>query len=160
VANLLTDSEEAPVFRTILIGIDGSQRSGRILELGAELALTQGASIHVLCAIDPAYFLQEPDRGRPSTGDELDYPAAAIEREGTDRIVREAVSKLRAQGLIASGEVLPGSPAETIALAAAQLNSDLIVLGHRHLSWLRRQAEGSVAQQVLERTPIPVMVVP
>lgn len=148
------------MFRTILIGIDGSQRSGRILELGAELALTQGASIHILCAIDPAYFLQESDRSGPSTRDELDYPAAAIEREGTDRIVREAVSKLRAQGLLATGEVLPGSPAETITSTAVQLKSDLIVLGHRHLSWLRRQAEGSVAQQVLERAAVPVMVVP
>lgn len=146
--------------QAILVGIDGSDRTKHVVDVAAEFAHLCGAALHVLCAVDPGYFLDEPDGIRPTTTDEVDYPAAAFEREGADTLVRQIVIELRAQGLNAQGSVVPGEPVTAILDAAADLASGTIVLGHRHLSWLGRLTERSVCHELLERSPIPVLIVP
>jgi nucleotide-binding universal stress UspA family protein len=148
------------MIRAILLGSDGSERSKHILAVGAELALATGASVNLLCVVDPAYYLDEGKDGRPDVHDEIDYPAAAIEREGADHLVRQAVAELQQQGLRATGEVLPGEPATIILEKATVLRSGLIVMGHRHLSWIERHTARSVCHEVLEKTVVPVVVVP
>ncbi|MCQ8279812.1 universal stress protein [Acetobacteraceae bacterium KSS8] len=148
------------MIHAILLGIDGSDRSRRIVAVGAELARATGASVHLLCVVDPAYYLEEGPNGLPDTHDEIDYPAAAIEREGADQLVRQAVADLQQQGTQATGEVLPGEPATVILEKAATLKSSLIVMGHRHLSWIERHTSGSVCHKVLEHALTPVVVVP
>ncbi len=148
------------MFHAILVGIDGSDGTQGVVTAAAGLAKACGASLHILCAIDPAYFLKEPDGGRPSAADEVDYPAAATEREGADDLIRRVVSGLRAQNLSADGSVAQGEPAQRILETARDLGCDAIVLGHRHLSWLGRLAEPSVCHAVLEKASIPVLVVP
>jgi len=144
----------------ILLGIDGSERSKHVVAAGSELALATGASVHLVCVVDPAYFLEEGEDGRPDAHDEIDYPAAAIEREGADHLVRVAVADLQQQGLRVNGEVLPGEPAAVILEKAATLQSGLIVMGHRHVSWIERHTGRSVCQEVLEKAVVPVVVVP
>lgn len=148
------------MIHAILLGIDGSDRSRRIVTVGAELARPTGATVHLLCVVDPAYYLDEGQNGRPEAHNEIDYPAAAIEREGADRLVRQGVADLCRQGLRATGEVLPGEPASIILGKAAALKSSLIVMGHRHLSWIERHTAGSVCHKVLEQALTPVVVVP
>lgn len=148
------------MFHTILVGIDGSDRTEDVVTAAAELAKMCGASLRALCVVDPAYFLEEPDRGRPSAADEIDYPAAAVEREAADDLVRRIVSGLRERGLPAEGSVVQGEPVQCILETARDFGCDAVVLGHRHLSWLGRLTERSVCQEVLEQTSIPVLVVP
>ncbi len=148
------------MFHAILVGIDGSDRTEGVVTAAADLAKACGASLHLLCVVDPAYFVEEPDGIRPSVADEVDYPAAAIEREGADDLVRRVVSGLRAQNLSARGSVAQGEPAQLILETARDLGCDAVVLGHRHLSWLGRLAERSVCHEVLEKAPIPVLIVP
>ena len=148
------------MFHAIPVGIDGSEHTDGVVAVASDLARVCSASLHVLCLVDPAYFLEEPEDGRPSTNDEVDYPASAIEREGADDLVRKAVSEIQLRGLSAEGSVVVGEPAERIIEAASRLTSDVIVLGHRHLSWLGRLAERSVCHEVLEQASQPVLVVP
>ncbi len=148
------------MFHSLLGGIHGSERTGGVLVVASALARACGARLHVLCVIDPAYFLEEPAGGRPSTKDEIDYPAPAIEREGADDLVRRTVARLRAAGFTAEGTVVAGQPARCITEAASRLGSDVIILGHRHLSWFGRLTERSVCSEVLEAASCPVLVVP
>lgn len=148
------------MFHTILVGIDGSDRTEGVVTVAADLARAFDASVHVLCVVDPAYFLREPDGSRPSVADEIDYPAAAIERESADDLIHRVILRLRAQKLLAEGSVVQGEPAEQIMKTATVLGCNAVVLGHRHLSWLGRLTERSVCHEVLEKASVPVLVVP
>lgn len=148
------------MFKTILVGIDGTENSEKVVGVAADLARHFDAALHVMCAVDPAYFLDEPDGKRPTAVDEIDYPAAAIERESADTLVWQTVSGLRSRAVDASGSVVPGEPVAMLLGAAHKLGCDAIVLGHRHLSWLGRHTERSVCHELLEKSLIPVLVVP
>ena len=148
------------MFKTILVGIDGTESSENVVGVAADLARHFDAALHIVCAVDAAYFLDEPDGARPTQVDEIDYPAAAIERESADNMVRQTVSDLRARAVDASGSVVPGEPVAMLLEAAHKLGCDAIVLGHRHLSWLGRLTERSVCHELLEKSPLPVLVVP
>ncbi|WP_186457644.1 universal stress protein [Nitrospirillum amazonense] len=148
------------MFHAILVGIDGSDRTEGVITVATDLARAFGASLHVLCVVDPAYFLTEPDGVRPNATDEIDYPAAAMEREGADDLVARVVLRLSEQKLCAEGSVVQGEPAEQILEIAAVLGCDAVVLGHRHLSWLGRMTERSVCHEVLGKVSVPVLVVP
>ncbi len=148
------------MFQTILAGIDGSRRTQAIMEATTDLALATGASVHILCAIDPAYFLDELDGEHPSRSDELDYPAAAMEREGADALVRKVTLELHAKGVEAVCSVVGGEPVQTLLSAARQFECDAIILGHRHLSRLGRLTGRSICHEILEKSPIPVFIIP
>lgn len=148
------------MFHVILVAIDGSGHTAGVIAAAADLATATGAALHIFCAVDPAYFLDEPDGGHPSTTDAIDYPAAATEREGADALVRQIVADLRGRGLNAHGAIVGGEPVDAILSSAGKLGCDTIVLGHRHLSWLGRMADRSVCHEVLERVHIPVLVIP
>ncbi|MDG3439105.1 universal stress protein [Nitrospirillum amazonense] len=148
------------MFHAVLVGIDGSGQTEGVVTIAADLARACGASLHILCVVDPAYFLSEPDGRRPSEADEADYPAAAMERESADDLVHRVLLGLREQKLSAEGSVVQGEAVERILETASTLGCDAIVLGHRHLSWLGRLTERSVCREVLEKASVPVLVVP
>jgi nucleotide-binding universal stress UspA family protein len=148
------------VLKTIMVAVDGSDHTRAVIHAAVEWARLCDAALHVLCVVDPAYYLDEPDGLRPSAVDEMDYPAPAIEREGADALVRRAVAELQLKGIAAEGSVVPGEPVKCIVEAAAVLRADLIMVGHRHHSWFGRLADPSVCHDVLERAHRPVLVIP
>ncbi|MEJ0052046.1 MAG: universal stress protein [Methylovirgula sp.] len=147
------------MFRKILVGIDGSQRTQGVLEVAQQMARSCGATIELLTAVDPAYALAETD-GKPSHNDEIDYPAAAIEQEGIDAVMNTTLARLRAEGFTVEGTVAAGAPIDLILQTAKTKQCDLVILGHRHLSWFGKFTERSVSAGVLEAATVPVLVVP
>ncbi|USI71557.1 universal stress protein [Sphingomonas morindae] len=148
------------MFGRMLVGIDGSVLTGNVAALAADLAKSCGAALHIFCAIDPAYFIEEPDGERPSRADEIDYPAAALESESADDLVRRQVAELRSVGIDADGSVAEGMPVAAILHATATHGCDAIIIGHRHLSWLGKITERSICHMLLEQAAVPVVVVP
>lgn len=140
----------------LLICVDGSHRTGEIIETAASLAIACNATVRVLCVIDPAYYLD----GIPDGADEVDFPAAAIEHEAAVELVREVAQSLGDKNIAATGQVLSGDPVETILSVAHEFDCEAIVLGHRHLSWFRRLADRSICWEILEHARVPVLVVP
>ncbi|MEI9916647.1 MAG: universal stress protein [Methylovirgula sp.] len=147
------------MFRKILVGIDGSPQIQGVLEIAEQMARSCGATIELLTAVDPAYALAETD-GKPSRNDEIDYPAAAIEQEGVDAVMSAALARLRADGFAVEGTVAAGEPTDLILRTAKAKQCDLVILGHRHLSWFGKFTERSVCAGVLEAATVPVLVVP
>jgi nucleotide-binding universal stress UspA family protein len=82
-------------------------------------------------------------------------------RFGQDKpgwIVSDAMQDMRALGLEAESTILVGSPAREIVTAAKRMQSDMIVMGHRHLSWFDRMLHPSICWDVLEHSDCPVLV--
>jgi nucleotide-binding universal stress UspA family protein len=143
------------MFKTILVPVDGSTGSERVLLFAEHLARRDQAQIVVV----HAYTL--PDT-YSWTGGYADL--AARYEQIANEVVQDAVDALQNAGVPVAADVRQGDAVEAI-LDAANLNQvDLIVMGSR-----ARKSEniteallgmGSVSSGVLLRTYCPVLIVP
>ncbi len=81
--------------------------------------------------------------------------------EGMRTRLQDTVQRLFAPGIPVRVEVLPNdSVADGILSAADRVGADMIVMGTHGRSGLSRLVLGSVAEAVLRRAVVPVLVVP
>ena len=128
-------TEEKPFeMRSLLVLFDGSRPAHFALKLGADVASHCGASVRVL-----------------TTGDDL-------ERAGT--VQEEARTYLEAFTLPVTWRVEVG---EVVMATLADLEDepvDLVVMGTRGHSFLRRLVMGSTTEQLMRDVAVPVLLVP
>ena len=131
-------------FKRILVAIDFSDTSPRVLELGRLLADACGASLHLLHVI--GYPLANPEALGQERQDALRRLDSLLDR--TDREVRQATT---------SCEV--GTPANAIVASAGEKAVDLIVMGTHWHRPIFQMATGSIAEAVLGLAPCAVLAV-
>ena len=128
----------------ILVAYDGTASAERAFETALDLARRGGASLHVIAVASAAEVETHVmhDRLRVECAAYLE----PLLKRGANAQVEVQV------------EVSEGIPAWEIASAARRVGADLIVIGHRRRSLLRRCMETSVAKRVLDRAPCAVLV--
>lgn len=89
---------------------------------------------------------------------EHDLPFKDIEREG-NRIIGYVEEIGNSEGLAVDTALLMGHPAEEILNFADENNVDLIVLGTLGKTGIKRFLLGSVAENVVRHSDVPVLVV-
>ncbi|MDF9616806.1 universal stress protein [Pseudomonas entomophila] len=143
--------------RPVLIAIDASPASNTLLDLARRYCRPGEHTLHVLLAIDSTFAVH--DKPAPYTAEELEeYPAACEEQRLGDRAVAEAVELLQQAGFSSQGCMVAGQPVEAIVGKAQELNCELIIMGHRHLSRLGRLLDPSISAKVIDRVEVPVLV--
>lgn len=75
------------------------------------------------------------------------------------KILDEFVEKLDLTGIKTEKRIAMGTPSEEIADAAEEMGADLIVIGRRGYSRIKRFFVGSVSQRVVSEAHCPVLVV-
>ena len=141
------------MYRTILVGVDGSEASLRAAEKAADLASHHRAKIVLLSVVPPpTVFL-----GELMTPEVIDpKPLVDAARSALEKLAE----RLRGEkGVEVEVHVVIGDPAESIVDIARDFDADLIVVGRRGLSKIERLFVGSVTRKVLERTDRDVLVV-
>ena len=139
----------------ILACIDFSDVSERVLSTGAKLSHALGmelVALHV-AAPDPEFVGYEV--GPQSVRDQLAGQLREQHRELGAR-----VAALVAQGLRARPLMVQGVTAESINEHAQRLDAELLVLGSHGHGKLHQLLVGSVADAVLRRARVPVVLVP
>ena len=143
--------------RPVLIAIDASPAASALPDLAQRYCRPGEHELHVLLAIDSTFAVHE----RPATYTEQEqeeYPAACEEQRLADQAVAGAVRTLRDAGFNCHGSVIAAEPVEAIVDKAGELNCELIIMGHRHLSRLGRLLDPSISAKVIDRVQIPVLV--
>jgi nucleotide-binding universal stress UspA family protein len=138
------------MFKTIVLGLDGSEHSDRTIPLARDLARESGGKIVVVHVREIVAA-----RGGP-------HPVRTDETEVQAK-VESQVEELRAAGVDATFKtysVVLGGPSHAIADAAAEANADLIVVGTRGHSALANVLLGGVTQRLLHIAHCPVLAVP
>jgi nucleotide-binding universal stress UspA family protein len=141
------------MFKSIVVGTDGSETADIALRRAIELAALTGGKLHVVSAYEPA-----PAR----VGGNEPVAEAAEWSVGTDFKV-EAVLQ-RAQDEAQSGSIdfevhaPKGDPADSLIAAAKEHDADVIVLGSRGMRGARRVL-GSVPNKVSHHAPCDVLIV-
>ena len=137
-----------------LFATDGSTGAGQALRLLTSSFEPSGVESVEVISVVPL-VLRGPDAG-PS-----DAAHAVIEqgqRDASEQHVHGAAELLRGAGFEAVETVRVGHPAETIVTHGIAHRADLIVLGTRGLSGLRRRVVGSVSGKVARYAPSSVLV--
>jgi nucleotide-binding universal stress UspA family protein len=137
------------MLKTILLPLDGSSLAERALAYATVLArrcearvvLVEAVQAHTLPGVDPS--------------------EAQIEvTSGAEAYLKHASGRLSADGIVTETHVYYNDPVHAILDAATRQRADLIVMSTHGRGGLSRMLYGSVADQILRRATIPVLLVP
>lgn len=153
------------MYAKILVAIDGSEHSNKILNHAIELAKKFGSEItliHVYSVVVPT--VPATSSFGPPT---LDTPAAAaVAAKMTDnsknlghKILNEAERIVVDYGITVAKVLKEGDAVKEIVAEAESGGYDLIVLGHRGMSKLSELLLGAVSEGVGHKAPCPVLIV-
>ncbi|HET6615452.1 MAG TPA: universal stress protein [Dehalococcoidia bacterium] len=154
------------MFKRMLVPIDGSHGSASVVPYAADLAKRIGCRVDLLLVEPPeGAKLPHPDHHRPHR--ENGHVATLVPgtqttsdvRAANERYVHRHVEEFEALGVEASGKVVCGEPANEILKAALLLRSDVIAMATRKLSNFQQRDTGSIAEEVLWRSKLPVLLV-
>ncbi len=123
------------------------------LDYAVALAAQLGATVCVV-HVYPIPVYAFPD-GALITSPDL----AARLSEAAQKNLDGAVAKRKGRGVDLSSVLLEGNPWEEIVAAAKRENADLVVMGTHARRGVSRAILGSVAEQVLRTSTVPVLVV-
>ncbi|HEX9612761.1 MAG TPA: universal stress protein [Candidatus Bathyarchaeia archaeon] len=156
-----------PLFKKILVALDGSESSQRAAHAAVELGEKLKADLIVLHAISPPTSYYHSTIASP-TGMSLPAPSQheidayyAYARKVALGIVGETESKAKKQGVHVKTEIpeAVSSVVETIINHAVKENVDLIVVGTRGLGGFKKMLLGSVSSGIVSHAHCPVLVV-
>lgn len=139
--------------KKIMCAVDLSEDSKPVARFAASIAETLGASVLVIYAA-------------PSLSQYVGFhvPPNTIETF-VDEILTGAEQNMKAfveenfKGVEAEGKVLVGYASEEILRHATEDNCDLVIMGTHGRKGFDRILFGSVAEKVVQNSPVPVMTV-
>mgnify|MGYP001825895522 CR=1 FL=1 len=139
----------------ILVAVDLSPASEKVVETAGDVAKLTGASIYVLHVAEP-----EPDFVGYDAGPEVVRTQVAQELRREHRDVQALARKLRDDGLDATALLIRGPTVETTLKEAENLETDLIVVGTHGHGAVYDVLVGSYSAGIIRRSKLPVLVVP
>lgn len=138
------------MLKTIVVALDGSELSERVIQTLQELQLQPATKIILSHVIPPPESSLEMLADRPQADIEA-VPYRHIEKQ-----LQSYQANLPGESEL---EIVSGDPSEEIIRLANIYHADLIVIGSRGLTGLKRIIQGSVSSQVVEQAPCSVLVV-
>jgi nucleotide-binding universal stress UspA family protein len=145
-----------PMFRTIVVGTDGSDTARQAVREAIELAAALGASIELVCAYEPVagQRLREETREAPR---DLQWMINA--REDVEATLREAAAEVEAAGVAVRTHPREGDAADAILDVAEEGGADLVVVGNKGMTGAKRFLLGSVPNKVSHHAPCSVLII-
>lgn len=146
------------MYQRIVVPLDGSEVATVALPHARDAAKTHDAPILVVRVVDPP-FVNSVRILKAGTQTLMADPADVYQDE-VDRAheyIDRQVQRLERDGFEASGLVMVGHAATAIAEAINE--TDLVVMSSHGRSGVRRWFLGSVAEDILKRTSVPVLIV-
>lgn len=136
-----------PLLKHLLVPVDGSPTAEYALDTAAALAHACGGTVGIIRA--------SPPKREGLLDATVDYTVD----DATRAYVNELAERLADGGdVITNGAVGVGAPAEVILRRARELGTDLIVMTTHGRTGLRRAWLGSVANEVLRASHLPVLM--
>jgi nucleotide-binding universal stress UspA family protein len=144
------------VFRSIVVGTDGSDTAREAVRQAIELARSVGARIDLVSAYEPVSDarLREESIQVPADLQWMINP-----REDVQATLEEAAAEIRAGGVEVEVFARQGDPADAILDVAEERGSDLIVVGNKGMTGAKRFLLGSVPNKVSHHAPCSVLII-
>jgi nucleotide-binding universal stress UspA family protein len=135
----------------IVVGTDGSPGAEAAVQKVIELTRGAGATVHLVCAYPGRSALERI--GMTARQDPVDLRGVAA-----DVLARDEHT-FQDAGFAVEKHAREGDPAQTIIDVAGEKDADLIVVGARGTTGLRRFMLGSVAGKLAHHAPRSLLIV-
>lgn len=137
----------------ILIAVDGSTFSEHAAQYGIELAQKLNGNVFLLCVVDISNLV-----GNASVGGVIDAEVLKVYHDEALRVVDDISKKYpyaKTQKLTQEG-----IPSDSILRLARNHKADMIIMGTHGRKGLSHLFIGSVAENIVRHSTIPVLVIP
>ncbi|MHA1479938.1 MAG: universal stress protein [Candidatus Thorarchaeota archaeon] len=146
----MSEDSNSVQIKVILVAVDGSDYSEKAVQYGCAIGPPLGAEV-ILLHVVPRMVSATPYHDTMS-----DQPFLALQKVGEDILARakKVSGPCQVTDLIDHGD-----PASRIIEIADEREADLIIMGSRGLSGIKRLFVGSISDKVTNNAKCPVMVV-
>ncbi len=144
------------MFRSIVVGTDGSDTARKAVDEAIDLAKSVGAGVCLVSAYEPVpqARLREEARQTPA-----DLQWMVNPREEVDATLADAAERVAEGGVESRTYAREGDPADAILDVAEELGAELIVVGNRGMTGAKRFLLGSVPNKVSHHAPCSVLII-
>jgi nucleotide-binding universal stress UspA family protein len=136
------------VFDTLVVGVDGSPTAAEAARQAIELAKLTNGKLHLVTAYKPQQFRMEAGAEFSNSLDSGDLAQS---------VLADLESRARLAGVDVETHQMTSSPADAICEVAAQVDAQLIVVGNKGMTGMRRVL-GSVPNSVAHQAPCAVLI--
>ena len=141
------------MFKSIVVGTNGTETADKAVTRAVELARLTGAALHVVSAYEPAPARVGGSRPPAEAAEWAISPHFKV-----DAVLERATGIARADGIDVEVHGPKGDAASAILAAADEYDADLIVLGSKGMQGARRVL-GSVPNTVSHRASCDLLIV-
>jgi nucleotide-binding universal stress UspA family protein len=144
------------MFKSIVVGTDGSDTASQAVRQAVDLARAIGASVKLVSAYEPVpqQRLAQERRDAPE-----DVQWAIGPREDVDSRLESAAAVAREASVDVDVYPRQGDPADAILDVAEETEADLIVVGNKGMTGARRFLLGSVPNKISHHAPCSVLII-
>jgi nucleotide-binding universal stress UspA family protein len=135
----------------IVVGTDGSGGAETAVQKVIDIMRGSGATVHVVCAYPGRSTLERI--GLTAKTDPVDMRGVAAD------VVARDERRFTEAGLTVEKHVREGDPADTLISVAEESGAELIAVGARGRSGLRRFTLGSVSSKLSHSAPTSLLIV-
>ena len=139
----------------ILVAIDLSAASSKVIAAARRVAEMSGAQVYVLHVAEP-----EADFIGYEAGPEVLRRQEAQDYQREHAEVKQHVASLTAAGIKAQAMLVEGPMAKTVLSEAERLGAEWIVVGSHGHGAVYDMLVGSHSASLMRKSPVPVLVVP
>ncbi len=146
------------MFDVIVVGTDGSDTAAVAVAKALEIARITGATVHVVHAyqlVSAGQVASAGMAGAPTL--DVDNLNQSIEAQGGD-VVGHVVEQAEQSGVTCETHLRTDDPAHALIEVAEHVGADLVVVGNRGMSGVRRML-GSVPNRVSHHSPCSLLIV-
>jgi nucleotide-binding universal stress UspA family protein len=144
------------VFKSIVVGTDGSETATQAVRQAVELAKDIGAKLELVSAYEPVSD-QRLREERTDVPDDLQWMVNP--REDVDATLSDAAEVAKEAGVDVETYARQGDPADAILDVAEENKADLIIVGNKGMTGAKRFLLGSVPNKVSHHAPCSVLII-
>jgi nucleotide-binding universal stress UspA family protein len=136
------------VFETVVVGADGSPTAAEAVRVATELVKLSGGQLHIVTAYKPQQL-------HSAVGEE--FAKSLSSGDLAQSVLADLASRARTSGVEVQTHLKDGAPADVICEVATQVKADVIVVGNKGMTGVRR-VMGSVPNSVAHQAPCAVLI--
>jgi nucleotide-binding universal stress UspA family protein len=147
------------MFKQIVVGTDGSAGANIAVDAAIELARLTGATLHIVTAYQTAtsaHLAAAAQVGIPAV--DLIESETAI-RANAQRVCDQSVERASSAGVSSEVHAVLGDAADALLRVGEDAGADLLVVGNRGMSGVRRFVLGSVPNRLSHHCPSNLLIV-
>jgi len=147
------------MYKNIVVGTDGSDTAKIAVQHATELARLGGGTLHIVHAYqDVSLGLAALSAGSGGPVVDLDRLNSGLADNGTN-VLEAAKAAANAVGVNVETHLVRSDPADALVGVAGNIAADLLVVGNRGMSGVKRFVLGSVPNRISHHTPCSLLIV-